>query len=105
MSKNNYAGKEVKRTVRLYACKNDKNIGVDDYRFTICDMELGGKYILLDQREICMVVPENHPNLDATTIEMLRKEQDDLRVDVERDVQKIEEVIQSMRALPAPEEI
>lgn len=106
MSRNNYAGKEVKRTVYLYAVRDNYGVGSDDYRIFICDTELlaGNEYILLDTREICMVVPEGHVDLDQDIIKRLQDKKVDIRVEAEREVQVIEETIQSMLALPAPEE-
>lgn len=103
MSKNNYAGKEVTRTMYLtakrcrWAEEGDYSLAITVYGPEIHDDDT----IFLAESEFTMTVPD-HADLDSLTVEAMRKEQDKISAEAHLKVQNIEETIQSMLALPAP---
>jgi len=106
MSKNNYAGKKITTEVYLSAMLRKFKVDDedDDYMFIITPDDAGkiDGFISLGSKTISMTVPD--VDLDTRMIDSMKEEQQKISAEAHLKVQNIEETIQKMLALPAPEE-
>lgn len=104
MSRNNYAGKEITKTLNLYGYINDWKLNDDDdnYNFTITvgEVDAGTGYIHLGTMDVTMTVPD--VDIDACAITSMREEQQRISAEAQLKVNNIEETIQSLLCLPQP---